>query len=278
MEPVGSGGNDPGLLEPLHHLRCEELVAGWGEVDAVGREDPLLGVGLVVFGEVGSAGLAEIDERGLHVGSHAAGDVGVFIEHAVERIGAGLLLADHRRRAEHRLPPNAADLVDERPEPLLEFPFRRAAAVLAVPDVVDPDVNDDDIGLAGEDVAVEPGKEVGHPVAGDPGADHFRGRGGRGRGERLAGECHVAMRAGPRFGDRVAEEHDPRAVRRVGTLRNRHRGDRHRDGHRHAQADAPDTEPRKMDHRGNSSERGDTRTNSPGPAVPPAVYPTPRPA
>ena len=91
-----------------------------------------------------------------------------------------------------------------------------------MPDVVDANVNDDDIGLAGEDVAVEPGEEVGHPVAGDSGADHLRGRGGDFFGERLPGERHVAMGAGAGFGDRVAEEHDPWDVGRVVTVGNRH--------------------------------------------------------
>ena len=87
-----------------------------------------------------------------------------------------------------------------------------------MPDVVDADVNDDDVGLLREDVAVEPGEEVGHPVAADPGADHLGGRGGDLFGERLGSERDVAVGAGSRFRDRVAEEHDPRPVRRVGTL------------------------------------------------------------
>lgn len=118
-----AGRADAGRGEAFDHPRRQELVAGRSQVDAVGREDPFVGVGPVVLGEVGNAGLAEIDERGLHVGSHDARDAGVFIEHAVEGIGAGLLFTDHRRGAEHGLRPDAADLVNDRPEPLLELPF-----------------------------------------------------------------------------------------------------------------------------------------------------------
>jgi len=112
---VASRFADGGHAERLEHPVGDESVAAGVEVDTVRRQQPPVRLLVLVRCKVRDEEPSEIDESRVEIVGHRAGDLGVIVEHRVERIRPGRLLPDHAGRAENHPGAAGPDPSDETP-------------------------------------------------------------------------------------------------------------------------------------------------------------------
>ena len=139
-----------------------------------GQDAAGLVVGVVLLEMVGKR-LAQVAELRLRFLGDLAADVGILVEPGVEIVRAVVLLTDDAGRAENDASAGSVDLADDLLETSLEILLGGAAGgiFLAVPNVVDANVDNDEGGLLGEDIFFEAALEIGNLVAADTCADDF---------------------------------------------------------------------------------------------------------
>src|SRR5262249_18079373 len=154
--------------------------------------------------------LAQIAQIDLRFPGDLAADFGVLVESSVEVVGAAGLLADDAGGAQDDAGARVLDLADDVLEALFEVLLGRAflGVLLAVPDIVDADVDDDDGRLLGENVFLEASLQVRNAIAADAGADDGDVEIGVLFLHVVLDEGDVALGADAPLGDRVAEEDD----------------------------------------------------------------------